>query len=129
MIYKQSISVVVPIYNDSEVIHELIKRLSPVLESITADYEIILVDDGSRDDSWLQMLAVRQANASIKAVRLSRNFGQQSAIAAGLSLTSKELIVLMEKYYGIRLATASEAKPIFRNLATMAAYIAEHRTK
>lgn len=96
MIYKQSISVVVPIYNDSEVIHELIKRLSPVLESITADHEIILVDDGSRDDSWLQMLAVRQANASIKAVRLSRNFGQQSAIAAGLSLTSKELIVLMD---------------------------------
>ena len=96
MIYKQPISVVVPIYNDSEVIHELIKRLSPVLESITADYEIILVDDGSRDDSWLQMLAVRQANASIKAVRLSRNFGQQSAIAAGLSLTSKELIVLMD---------------------------------
>jgi dolichol-phosphate mannosyltransferase len=88
--------VVVPIYNDSEVIHELIKRLSPVLESITADYEIILVDDGSRDDSWLQMLAVRQANAFIKAVRLSRNFGQQSAIAAGLSLTSKELIVLMD---------------------------------
>ncbi len=87
---------VVPIYNDSEVIHELIKRLSPVLESVTADYEIILVDDGSRDDSWLQMLAVRQANASIKAVRLSRNFGQQSAIAAGLSLTSKELIVLMD---------------------------------
>ncbi len=96
MIYKQSISVVVPIYNDSEVIHELIKRLGPVLESITADYEIILVDDGSRDDSWLQMLTVRQANACIKAVRLSRNFGQQSAIAAGLSLTSKELIVLMD---------------------------------
>ncbi|MEE1253593.1 MAG: glycosyltransferase family 2 protein [Paludibacteraceae bacterium] len=96
MIYKQSISVVVPIYNDSEVIHELIKRLGPVLDSITADYEIILIDDGSRDDSWLQMLAVRQANASIKAVRLSRNFGQQSAIAAGLSLTSKELIVLMD---------------------------------
>lgn len=96
MIYKQSISVVVPIYNDSEVIHELIKRLGPVLESITANYEIILVDDGSRDDSWLQMLAVRQTNACIKAVRLSRNFGQQSAIAAGLSLTSKELIVLMD---------------------------------
>jgi dolichol-phosphate mannosyltransferase len=96
MIYKQSISVVVPIYNDSEVIHELIKRLGPVLDSITADYEIILVDDGSRDDSWLQMLAVRQANAFMKAVRLSRNFGQQSAIAAGLSLTSKELIVLMD---------------------------------
>lgn len=52
--------------------------------------------------------------------------------AEGLGLDSidaLELIVLMEKYYGIRLATASEAKPIFKSLATMAAYIAEHRTK
>lgn len=96
MKYQQSLSVVVPIYNDSEVIHELHKRLSPVMESITADYEILLVDDGSRDDSWQQMLAVRQADEHVKAVRLSRNFGQQSAIAAGLSLTSKDLIILMD---------------------------------
>lgn len=45
------------------------------------------------------------------------------------SIDALELIVLMEKFYGIRLATASEAKPIFKNLNTMAAYIAEHRTK
>lgn len=45
------------------------------------------------------------------------------------SIDALELIVLMEKYYGIRLATASEAKPILKNLNTMAAYIAEHRTK
>lgn len=96
MKYQQSISVVVPIYNDSEVIHELHRRLRPVMDSITADYEILLVDDGSRDDSWQQMVAVRQADEHVKAVRLSRNFGQQSAIAAGLSLTSKELIVLMD---------------------------------
>lgn len=96
MKYQQSISVVVPIYNDSEVIHELHRRLRPVMDSITADYEILLVDDGSRDDSWQQMVVVRQADEHVKAVRLSRNFGQQSAIAAGLSLTSKELIVLMD---------------------------------
>lgn len=96
MKYQQSLSIVVPIYNDSEVIHELHKRLSPVMESITADYEILLVDDGSRDDSWQQMLAVRQADEHVKAVRLSRNFGQQSAIAAGLSLTNKDLIILMD---------------------------------
>ena len=87
---------VVPIYNDEEVIAELHRRLRPVMEQITADYEIILVDDGSRDRSWEKMLEVRRENERIKAVRLSRNFGQQSAIAAGLSLTSKELIVLME---------------------------------
>ena len=96
MKYQQSISVVVPIYNDEEVIAELHRRLRPVLEEITADYELILVDDGSRDHSWQKMLEVRRENEHVRAVRLSRNFGQQSAIAAGLSLTSKELIVLMD---------------------------------
>ena len=96
MRYKESVSVVVPIYNDEEVITELHRRLRPVMEQITADYEIILVDDGSRDRSWEKMLEVRRENERIKAVRLSRNFGQQSAIAAGLSLTSKDLIVLMD---------------------------------
>lgn len=96
MKYHQSISVVVPIYNDEEVIAELLRRLRPVLEEITADYELILVDDGSRDHSWQKMLEVRRENEHVRAVRLSRNFGQQSAIAAGLSLTSKELIVLMD---------------------------------
>jgi len=96
MKYQQSISVVVPIYNDEEVIAELHRRLRPVMEQITSDYELILVDDGSRDHSWQKMLEVRQENEHVRAVRLSRNFGQQSAIAAGLSLTSKELIVLMD---------------------------------
>ena len=96
MLYKESISVVVPIYNDEEVIEELQRRLRPVMEQITKDYEIILVDDGSRDRSWEKMLKVRRENERIKAVRLSRNFGQQSAIAAGLSLTTKDLIVLMD---------------------------------
>ena len=96
MKYTQSISVVVPIYNDQEVIAELHRRLRPFLEAITDRYELILVDDGSRDRSWEEMLKVRQANEHVRAVRLSRNFGQQSAIAAGLSLTSNDLIVLMD---------------------------------
>ena len=96
MKYTQSISVVVPIYNDQEVIAELHRRLRPVLEAITDRYELILVDDGSRDRSLEEMLKVRQANEHVRAVRLSRNFGQQSAIAAGLSLTSNDLIVLMD---------------------------------
>jgi len=96
MKYTQSISVVVPIYNDQEVIAELHRRLRPVLEAITDHYELILVDDGSRDHSWEEMLQVRRSNEHVRAVRLSRNFGQQSAIAAGLSLTSNDLIVLMD---------------------------------
>ena len=96
MKYTNSLSVVVPIYNDQEVISELLRRLSAVLEQIVNDYEIILVDDGSRDQSWEIMQAERANYAHLRIAHLSRNFGQQNAIAAGLSLTTKELIVLMD---------------------------------
>ena len=93
---KYSLSVVVPIYNDQEVIDELMRRLSAVLESIAKEYEVILVDDGSRDRSWAVMNAAREQYKHLRIARLSRNFGQQNAIAAGLSLATKELIVLMD---------------------------------
>ena len=94
--YKQSLSVVVPIYNDQEVIDELLRRLTAVLKQIVEDYEIILVDDGSRDASWTVMNAARTQYDRLRIARLSRNFGQQNSIAAGLSLTTKDLIVLMD---------------------------------
>ncbi|MBQ9297193.1 MAG: glycosyltransferase family 2 protein [Paludibacteraceae bacterium] len=96
MKYKESLSVVVPIYNDEEVISELLRRLTAVVEHITDEYEIILVDDGSRDGSWHLMQRERAEREHLRIARLSRNFGQQNAIAAGLSLTTKELIVLMD---------------------------------
>lgn len=96
MKYTNSLSVVVPIYNDREVITELLRRLTTVVEELVQNYEIILVDDGSRDDSWTVMNEERKRYAHVRIARLSRNFGQQNAIAAGLSLTTKELIVLMD---------------------------------
>lgn len=96
MRYSNSLSVVIPIYNDEEVIPELLRRLTAVVESIVSDYEIILVDDGSRDRSWEIMQEERAKRAYLRIARLSRNFGQQNSIAAGLSLTTKELIVLMD---------------------------------
>ena len=96
MRYTNSLSVAIPIYNDQEVIDELLRRLTAVLESIVSEYEIILVDDGSRDNSWAVMNEARKAYKHLRIARLSRNFGQQNAIAAGLSLTTKDLIVLMD---------------------------------
>ncbi len=93
---KYSLSVVVPIYNDEEVIAELLRRLTVVLETLVNDYEIILIDDGSRDRSWTIMQDERAQRQHLRIARLSRNFGQQNAIAAGLSLTTKDLIVLMD---------------------------------
>ena len=91
-----SLSVVVPIYNDEEVVEALLARLDPAVAPLADRYEIILVDDGSRDHSWDKMLWVKEHYPAVVLIRLSRNFGQQSAIAAGLSQTRYNYIVLMD---------------------------------
>ncbi|MDH3473018.1 MAG: glycosyltransferase family 2 protein [Rhodospirillales bacterium] len=82
------LSVVVPIYNEGPGIDRLFERLEPVLELITgtlrARYEIICVDDGSSDDTVGHLLAHRSRNPAIKIVGLSRNFGKDIALSAGL---------------------------------------------
>ncbi|MBK8805557.1 MAG: glycosyltransferase family 2 protein [Bacteroidales bacterium] len=89
-------SIVIPIYNDQEVINELYRRLKPVLNDVSENHEIILVDDGSRDNSWLEILKLKKIDTKIVAVKLARNFGQQNSIAAGLDISKGDLIVLMD---------------------------------
>lgn len=91
------LSIVIPIYNDEEVLHELLRRVTPVAVQLAeSDYEIILVDDGSRDQSWNVMQELQSSYSNVVAVKLARNFGQQNSIAAGLSLAQGEYIVLMD---------------------------------
>ncbi|MBR7153755.1 MAG: glycosyltransferase family 2 protein, partial [Paludibacteraceae bacterium] len=87
---------VVPVYNDQEVLQELYRRLNPVVESLATHYEIVLVDDGSKDHSWDEIMKLREADDHIVAVKLARNFGQQNSIAAGLNVVKGEIIVLMD---------------------------------
>lgn len=91
-----NLSVVVPVYNDQEVLQELYRRLHPVVETLAAQYEIVLVDDGSKDHSWDEIMKLREADDHIVAVKLARNFGQQNSIAAGLNVAKGEIIVLMD---------------------------------
>ncbi len=91
-----NLSVVVPVYNDQEVLQELYRRLNPVVESLATHYEIVLVDDGSKDHSWDEIMKLREADEHIVAVKLARNFGQQNSIAAGLNVAKGEIIVLMD---------------------------------
>ncbi len=91
-----NLSVVVPVYNDQEVLQELYRRLNPVVESLATHYEIVLVDDGSKDHSWDEIMKLREADEHIVAVKLARNFGQQNSIAAGLNVSKGDFIVLMD---------------------------------
>lgn len=93
---NKSISVVTPIYNEEVYLGELNERLSRILKEITQDYEIIYVNDGSTDNSLRELLSFREKDKRIKIINLSRNFGQQQALNAGLDNVSGELIVLID---------------------------------
>jgi len=90
------ISVVIPIYNGCDEVVELAHRLEIVLESITKSYEVILVDDGSKDDSWALISELSKKYQWIKSLRHSRNFGQHATIFTGLAASKGSLIVVMD---------------------------------
>ena len=89
-------SIVVPVHNEQEALGELHHRLSSVLSELDGAAEIIFVDDGSRDQSFGLMLELREADDRIKIARLSRNFGHQVAITAGLDLAGGNAVIVMD---------------------------------
>lgn len=93
---KINISVVVPAYYDEAVLPLLYDRLVPVLEKLSNKFEVILIDDGSKDNTFAVIKKLRQKDDRIVAVKLSRNFGQSNAITAGLDLAQYEYIVIMD---------------------------------
>jgi glycosyltransferase involved in cell wall biosynthesis len=97
MIDTFSLSVVVPCYNAGQSLRELHRRTGAACRQVMGDdYEIILVDDGSADDTWPVIKALAQQDRHIVSVKLSRNYGHQMALSAGLSLVRGELVLIMD---------------------------------
>ena len=91
------LSVVVPCYNEAEGIDELHRRVTLVCrETVGAAYELVLVNDGSGDATWETMLALSQSDSAIVAVNLSRNYGHQTALSAGLSFAAGERVLILD---------------------------------
>jgi len=90
------LSVVVPAYNEEEVIDALEGRVRAVCDGLDQPYELVLVNDGSRDRSLLVMLALREANPNITVVNLSRNFGKEIALTAGLDHARGDAVVILD---------------------------------
>ncbi|HXN92576.1 MAG TPA: glycosyltransferase family 2 protein [Candidatus Sulfotelmatobacter sp.] len=90
------LSVVVPAYGCRDCLPQLHERLTKQLQAITPDYEIVLVDDRSPDGSWSVLKAMATSDPHVKAIRLSRNFGQHNAITAGLAASQGEWTVVMD---------------------------------
>src|SRR5438067_9746905 len=91
-----SLSVVVPVYNSARSLPILVSRLLRTLAALTTEYEIVLVDDGSRDDSWEAIRALTQDHASVHGIKLMRNYGQHNALLCGIRSARYAVIVTMD---------------------------------
>jgi glycosyltransferase involved in cell wall biosynthesis len=90
------ISVVSPVYRAESIVDEFVRQVRAALEPITADFEIVLVEDGSGDGTWPRIAAACAEDRRVKGIKLSRNFGQHYAITAGLEHARGQHVVVMD---------------------------------
>ena len=90
------ISVVVPVYGCRDCLQELHQKTRAALESLTDDFELVLVDDASPDDAWQTVRELAAVDDRVRGLRLSRNFGQHAAITAGLAASRGHWVVVMD---------------------------------
>jgi glycosyltransferase involved in cell wall biosynthesis len=91
-----TLSVVIPCYNEAQNVEALFARLEPVLDSMPVSWEVVCVNDGSRDDTLARLLAVHARRPQVKVVDLSRNFGKEAALSAGLAHARGDAVVPMD---------------------------------
>ena len=89
-------TIIIPIYNEEKILPELHQRLEKVCARLDAPVEVILVDDGSKDRSFAMMKDLHRTDPRIKSIKLSRNFGHQIAISAGLDVAQGDAVILMD---------------------------------
>ena len=90
-------SVVVPVYNSEHTLKELYSRLKNVFDNVLRrDFELLLVDDGSRDNSWAVMEGLRKKDPRVKIFQMARNFGQHPALLCGFHYVSGDFVITMD---------------------------------
>src|SRR5881409_3862997 len=93
---KPFVSVVIPLYNEGSHVSALLSDLKTALEETGCEFDVILVDDGSRDDTWERIKAEARTLSNLRAVRLSRNFGKELALCAGLERARGNAVIVMD---------------------------------
>jgi len=89
------VAVVIPVYNEEENLPALMQRLMPVMQGLRKSFEIIFIDDGSRDNS-LEIIKGFTQNSQVRVVELTKNYGQHAAIMAGFSITQADIVITMD---------------------------------
>lgn len=91
-----SISVVIPVYNSATILPELVRRLHPVLSVSTSGFELILINDGSKDTSWDVICELARGHRWIMGINMMRNYGQHNALLCGIREARNEVVVTMD---------------------------------
>lgn len=90
------ISVVVPLYNEVDSLEELTGWIHQVMETNRFSYEVILVDDGSRDGSWQKIVSISESNPHVKGLKFRRNYGKSAALNVGFNACRGEVVITMD---------------------------------
>lgn len=93
---EKMISLIVPVYNEEEVLPQSFERMNEVMQTLNYDYEIIYVDDGSSDQTWNILKEICAKNDKVRARHFSRNFGHQPAVSAGIDVAKGDALVIID---------------------------------
>ena len=96
MEYTKDISIVISLFNEEESLPELIQWIEGVMKKEGYKYEIIMVDDGSRDNSWKVIKELSESNAAIRGIRVRRNYGKSAALYHGFAAAEGRVVVTMD---------------------------------
>ena len=96
MVEDLDISLVIPLYNEEESLPELCEWIAKVMSSNDYSYEVLLIDDGSTDNSWQQVAKLSEGNSSIKGIRFNRNYGKSAALNTGFKHASGNVVITMD---------------------------------
>jgi glycosyltransferase involved in cell wall biosynthesis len=94
--FDRGLSIIIPVYNSQNILPQLIKELNKVLGDLNQAYEIILVNDGSHDESWRVIDALSKSNDRVQSIDLIRNYGQHNALLCGIRQARYDVIVTLD---------------------------------
>ena len=96
MEYKKDLSIIIPLFNEEESLPELITWIQKVVEQNKYLYEIILIDDGSNDNSWSTIRSLSIENKNIKGISFRRNYGKSAALYHGFEQAEGKVVITMD---------------------------------
>jgi glycosyltransferase involved in cell wall biosynthesis len=93
---KINISVIIPLYNEEESLPELVAWIKKVMDENNFSYEIVMIDDGSKDNSWAVIEELKQENSFVKGIKFMRNYGKSAALYCGFEVAQGDVVITMD---------------------------------